>query len=102
MKMFGTIFFACSMFFVVFVLLADSPKMRINRTCTPVTWAGKTLTSAGALAGRDVEMRVAGFADKAHQTCRFFIFRQFYADEYQQALDKVRKAAQKAEDAVSQ
>lgn len=102
MKMFGTIFFACCMFFLAYILLAGSPLERINRACTPVAWVGKAMTTTGAIAGRGAEARVSDFATQAHQTCRFFIFRQFYADEYRQALEQVRSAAKKAEDEVAQ
>ncbi len=86
MKMFGTIFFACVMFFAVWVILASTPLDRLNRGCTPVNWIGKAITSVAALGSANAEARAAATTESAFYTCRFFWFRQFYRDEYEAAM----------------
>lgn len=98
MKMFGTIFFACVMFFFVWVVLAGTPIERLDRGCTPVNWAGKAVTSLAALGSAKAESRASATTQKLFFTCRYFWFRQFYADEYaalvaRQQPDRADKAA---------
>lgn len=95
MKFFGVVFFACCMFFLAFVMLGSSPLERINRGCTPVDWGGRAATTVAAVfsGGAERQMRVA--ADEAFQGCRFFMFRQFYADR----LEQMRAQAQAAGEA---
>lgn len=82
MKMFGTVFFACACFFALWVVLAGTPLMRINRACTPAEWVGRFATTTGAAVSTDAEGNVKGGANKLYDTCRFFVFRQFYREEY--------------------
>lgn len=81
MKLFGTIFFACVMFFVAWVLLASTPLDRINRTCTPMTWLGRAMTTAGSFISVKAEREVSSAGVAMYGGCRVFIFRQFFAEE---------------------
>lgn len=81
MKLFGTIFFACVMFFVAWVLLASTPLDRINRTCTPMTWLGRAMTTAGSFISARAENEVRSAGTAMYGGCRVFIFRQFFAEE---------------------
>lgn len=82
MKLFGTVFFIVTCFFVLWVVLAGTPLGRINRTCTPAEWVGRFATTSGAAVSESAEGNVRGGANKLYATCRFFVFRQFYAEEY--------------------
>lgn len=82
MKMFGTVFFICTCFFVLFVVLAGSPVQRINRACMPVGWMGTAITTVGAIFSARTESQVREGSNTAFNTCRFFVFRQFYAEEW--------------------
>lgn len=82
MKMFGTVFFALVMFWCAWVLLAGEPLSRINRTCSPVSWVGTTITTAGSLFSASAESDARRVAGEMFQTCRYFVFRQFYRDLY--------------------
>lgn len=81
MKLFGTIFFACVCFFAVWVLLASTPLERINRSCTPVTWVGRAMTTVGSFVSSRTEGDVQDAGARMFGGCRVFIFRQFYAEE---------------------
>ena len=88
MKMFGTVFFACCMFFLGFILLAGTPLGRIDRGCAPLTWVGRAITTVAALGSDGAEERMRASVAEMHQSCRFVLYRQFYAEELarQQAL----------------
>lgn len=79
--MFGTVFFICSCFFLLWVVLASTPLQRINRACQPAEWVGRLATTTGAAVDEGTEATVAGGANTLFNTCRFFVFRQFYAEE---------------------
>lgn len=89
MKMFGTVFFICTCFFLLFVMVASTPLERINRTCLPANWIGKVVTSTGATFSSRAETHAEATSNKLYDTCRFFVFRQFYADK----LEQLRKEA---------
>lgn len=89
MKMFGTLFFICSMFFLLFVVLASTPLARINRACMPAEWVGRLATTTGAAFSSGAERSLKSGSSTMYDTCRFFIFRQFYAEEWA----KLREAA---------
>jgi len=90
MKMFGTVFFALVMFWCAWVLLAGEPLSRINRTCSPVSWVGTAITTTGSLFSTSAENDARRVSGEMFQTCRYFVFRQFYRDLY---LEMRAKAA---------
>lgn len=81
MKMFGTVFFICTCFFLLYILLASTPLERINRSCLPVSWTGTAVTSAGAIFSQGAEAGAQRSSRTLYDSCRFFVFRQFYAEE---------------------
>lgn len=95
--MFGTVFFICSCFFLLWVVLAGTPLQRINRACTPAGWVGRAATTVGAVVSSKTEHQVAGGAHTLFNTCRFFVFRQFYAEELQQQRAAAAAAAPAAD-----
>lgn len=95
MKMFGTVFFALSMFFLGYILLAGSPMERINRGCLPMTWVGRAMTTLASFGSESAESRVRDSADGMFQGCRVFVFRQFYAEELK-AMKEQQAAAEAA------
>lgn len=100
MKLFGTVFFALTMFFLAYVLLADSPTKRINRGCQPVSWVGTFATTAAAIFSNGAEQKMQASVDEMFQGCRFFMFRQFYAEELAELARRQREAEQAVESAV--
>jgi hypothetical protein len=92
MKMFGTVFFICTCGFFLWIMLATTPLERINRACEPTRWIGKTATTTGSLVDNKTEHQVAGGARTLFDTCRYFVFRQFYAEE----LARMRAQAEAA------
>lgn len=92
MKMFGVVFFACICFFFVYILLAGSPVERLNRACLPTTWLGRALTTSAAIGGgAGAESTMSEHADGLFNSCRFALYRQFYAQEH----ERLRRAAGK-------
>lgn len=83
MKFFGVVFFACCMFFVAYVMVGSTPLERINRGCLPVDWFGRAATTTAAVFSDGAERKMRVAADEAFQGCRFFVFRQFYAERFQ-------------------
>lgn len=81
MKFFGVVFFACCMFFLAFVMLGSSPLERINRGCLPIDWGGRAATTVAAVFSSGAESQMSVAAGEAFQGCRFFVFRQFYANK---------------------
>jgi len=81
-KWFGTLFFIVVMFFLAFIILTSSPMGRINRACLPVEWGGDVVTALVAVFKKDWEDGVREGAGKTTHSCRFFIFKVFYADEW--------------------
>lgn len=96
MKFFGVVFFACCMFFVAFVMMGSSPLERINRGCQPIDWGGRAGTTVAAIfsSGAERQMRIA--ADEALQGCRFFMFRQFYAEKLERMRAQTGGASSEA------
>lgn len=70
--------------YVLWVLLADRPLDRINRTCAPLTAVSRTLASVGSLFSDQGEATGAEAGRDLYQTCRYVVFRQFYAELYAQ------------------
>lgn len=70
--------------FALWVLLADRPLDRINRTCAPMNWVTRTFATVGSLFSTRGEATGREVGSDLYQTCRYFAFRQFYGDLYQQ------------------
>lgn len=79
--------------FTLWVLIADRPLDRINRTCTPATWVTKSFATIGSLFSSKGETKGASAGEDLYQTCRYFVFRQFYADAYAEMLRREQAEA---------
>lgn len=88
--MFGAVLFACICFFFVYVLLAGSPVERLNRSCLPMNWVGKTLETIGSIgAGAQGEEKMGEAKATMFNTCRFALYRQFYSEEHKRLREQV-------------
>lgn len=85
-KPFATIFFIAVMVWVGSILISDGPLMRIQRTCAPVDWTGRAVSSLVALGSGEFEMATRLWFDARVQDCRFIVWRQVYEREYQETL----------------
>jgi len=67
---------------LILILSESTPLGRINETCRPVKWGMKGASNfVGVFSGRGEDW----MRDKSvtvHDACRFFVFRQFYAEEW--------------------
>lgn len=95
MKMFGTVFFAATCFFFIFVIIADGPLERINRGCTPVTWVGKAFVTMASIVSTGAETKAKVASHEFFQTCRYTLYRQFYAEKHA-AMKAEQEAREKA------
>lgn len=90
---FGYVFFLATILFFLFVIIGSSPLERIDRSCMPVGWAGKALTSVASLFGDSPEMKTRTAMEEAEQSCQYIIYRQFFKDE----LEEQRRAREQLE-----
>lgn len=84
MKMLGVVLFACLCFFFVYVLLAGTPLERLNRSCLPATWMGRAFTTAASFSSPSAEEKTQEGAGSLYNGCRYFLYRQFYAEEHRE------------------
>jgi len=92
MKWWSTLLFIVAMFFLGFIILASTPSGRIQRACLPVEGGGNVLTALVTVFKRDWEDGMREGSAKVTHSCRFFIFKVFYADE----LERQKAAAEAA------
>lgn len=78
------------LFFVVWVFIAPSPEMRIQRTCEPINWVGNMATSTTALANEKHTQNSARWSDKLNYSCQYLIWRLLYQDDYLKAVEEGR------------
>lgn len=88
MKMVGVVLFACLCFFFVYILLAGTPLERLNRSCLPATWVGRAMTTVASFGSKDAEAKSAEGSDQLYNGCRYFLYRQFYADEHRELQEQ--------------
>jgi hypothetical protein len=78
-----------------YVLLADSPLGRIERTCLATEWANTTVSSVASLFSDEAETRTEVAMGELTLSCQYLVFRQFYKDEYER-MKAAREAAEAA------
>jgi hypothetical protein len=79
--------------YAIYVLLADSPLARIERTCLVTEWANKTASSVASLFSDEAERRTSIAMGEVTLSCQYLVFRQFYRDEYVR-MKAAREAAE--------
>jgi len=84
------------MFWLAYVLIGSSPMERMGRGCMPVNWAGRAATTVAAVFSSGAEARMQAASAEAFDGCRFFLFRQFYAEELRE-LRKLRDGGEGAD-----
>lgn len=89
-KPFSLIFYVAVMIWVGSIFIADGPLMRIQRTCSPIDWSGRAVSSVVALGSGEYELAVRAWFDSRTQDCRFVIWRQVYEKEYQDLARHVK------------
>lgn len=95
MKMVGVVLFACLCFFFVYILLAGTPLERLNRSCLPATWLGRAMTTVASFGSNGAEAKSAEGADQLYNGCRYFLYRQFYAEEHRELQEQYEKVQSK-------
>ena len=68
--------------FVAWVLLAPGPMARIDRTCTPLQWAGSGIVSLTALTAPKYEIDVQDGTHRVVYGCRYSLWRLFSQKNY--------------------
>lgn len=91
-KPFAFIFYIAVMIWVGSIFIADGPLMRIQRTCSPIDWSGRVVSSIVALGSGEYEMATRVWFDNRTQDCRFVIWRQVYEKEYQDTLRAIKNS----------
>jgi hypothetical protein len=68
--------------FVVWMMAAATPGLRIENGCRPVGWTGNVVTSLSALVLPAQQTKVQGWFDKLEYGCRYTAWRLFYQEAY--------------------
>ena len=84
--------------FLVWVLLASSPRDRLDRACRPVDWGGNILVSLSALFSADNIPAIQKFIANTDYSCQYTLWRLFYEDDFKQALRKKQQKGSEAGD----
>lgn len=93
MKYFGIVFFSLVMGYLAYILMAGAPLDRINRVCAPAAWTRTAMATTGSIVSARAEQGARRAGDEMHQACRYFVFRQFYADLYAEMKRRSEAAA---------
>ena len=89
---FLTVFFAGCCFFALWVVIAGSPTDRITRACAPTSWVGTMITSIASVFGAGAEQRSSTAMREMNVTCKYLVFRQFYAEDLARARAEAEAA----------
>lgn len=73
--------------FILWVFMAPLPQDRIARGCEPITWLGNLTTSATVLSSEKHAETAVRWSDKLNYSCQYMVWRLFYQDAYNKALD---------------
>lgn len=90
-KPFATAFFLLVCLWLGSVLITSDDRLRIERTCTPVTWIGKLSASVMSLASPDLEAETHRFFQKRTDNCQYIVWRQFYSEEDTARAERIRE-----------
>lgn len=73
--------------FVFWVFTAPIPSTRIERFCEPINWIGNVATSSTALAVEGHTATTVRWSDKLNYSCKYMVWRLFYQEAYNKAVD---------------
>lgn len=77
--------------YAVWILLGSTPIDRINRSCAFTEWGGRAISNLASLGSDRAESKASEVMSEVTLSCRYFVYRQFYRDEYQ----KMKEAAER-------
>lgn len=80
--------------FIFWVFTAPLPQNRIERVCEPIHWVGNVATSTTALSVDRHTTTAARWSDKLNYSCQYLVWRLFYQDDYNKAVEEGRVRAQ--------
>lgn len=89
------------LFFVFWIFTAPLPQERISRVCEPIHWVGNLATSTTALSSAKHTETSARWSDKLNYSCQYLIWRLFYQDDYNKAIEAGLVAAPAADATVT-
>lgn len=75
------------LFFVFWIFTAPLPQERISRVCEPIHWVGNLATSTTALSSAQHTETSARWSDKLNYSCQYLIWRLFYQEDYNKAIE---------------
>lgn len=90
-KPFATAFFLLVCLWLGSILITSEDKLRIERTCTPVSWIGKLTASVMSLASPDLEADTHRFFRKRNDNCQYIVWRQFYSEENTAREERIKE-----------
>lgn len=94
---FGGIFFIAVMVFLLWTILASTPRGRIERVCEPTHWIGKVFIGMFEMWGPQQANAAEDFFNETNYSCKYLIWRQFYYDDWLKSQPKQVKPEVKAE-----
>lgn len=76
--------------FIFYVFSAPVPEQRISRVCEPINWVGNLATSTTALTADSHTKTTVRWSDKLNYSCQYMIWRLFYQEAYNEAVQDGR------------
>lgn len=73
--------------FLFWALSAGTPQAKLQRGCRPVIWMGSVATSLATLTSYEWGKKTQAAVVNTDYGCRYTLWRFFYEDEYQSAVD---------------
>lgn len=85
---------------IVSILMATSPRVRLERACTPVTWVGKAATSVVMLtdASENGAASTQRWFESLNYSCQFALWRQFYEESWRQEQVRLREEEERLQE----
>ncbi len=81
--------------FFGWVFVAGTPRVRLQRACAPVSWAGRASLASVALVHPEWERGTQHFFVKTDYDCQYILWSQFYESTWQR-LKQQKKAVGKS------
>lgn len=92
-KPFLAVFFLLCVVWAGSILLAGNPLARIDRTCSPLNWSNRLLTSMTRLVAPSYAPKVDAFFVGRFSDCRYLMWQQFYENSYKEMTQKAAEGA---------
>lgn len=88
---FATAFFLLCMFWLGSILITSDDRLRIERTCAPVSWVGKLTGSLMSLLSPDLEDDSRRSLQSTKEGCEYVVYRQFFAEEVDVRAERIHE-----------